>query len=160
MGGTFEDYTVVGTRYIHGKKTYLDRTRALAADDTWKGFYVVVLKADSDESSLGNGYAGLSVQVMANGRGRVTGTMPDGTKVAYSGRMEVMDGNVCVLPAAIPLHRGKKGNVAQTVPSVNIRCGGVVVYRDVVVAENVLKHGVESFVDFFSAHFYNLRNFI
>ena len=109
MGGTFEDYTVVGTRYIHGKKTYLDRTRALAADDTWKGFYVVVLKADSDESSLGNGYAGLSVQVMANGRGRVTGTMPDGTKVAYSGRMEVMDGNVCVLPAAIPLHRGKKG---------------------------------------------------
>ena len=109
MGGTFEDYTVVGTRYIHGKKTYLDRTRALAADDTWKGFYVVVLKADSDESSLGNGYVGLSVQVMANGRGRVTGTMPDGTRVSYSGRMEVMDDNVCVFPVAIPLHRGKKG---------------------------------------------------
>ena len=108
MGGTFEDYTVVGTRYIHGKKTYLDRTRALAADDSWKGFYVVVLKAESDESSLGNGYAGLSVQVMANGRGRVTGTMPDGTKVSYSGRMEVMDDS-CVLPVAIPLHRGKKG---------------------------------------------------
>lgn len=109
MGGALEDYTIVGTRYIHGKKTYLDRTRALAADDSWKGFYVVVLKADSDESSLGNGYAGLSVQVMANGRGRVTGTMPDGTRVSYSGRMEVMDDNVCVLPVAIPLHCGKKG---------------------------------------------------
>ena len=109
MGGSFEDYTVVGTRYIHGKKTYLDRTRALAADDSWKGFYVVVLKAESDESGLGNGYAGLSVQIMANGKGRVTGTMPDGTKVSYSGRMEVMDDNVCVLPVAIPLHRGKKG---------------------------------------------------
>jgi uncharacterized repeat protein (TIGR02543 family) len=109
MGGTFGDYTVVGTRNIFDKKTYLDRSRALAADDTWKGFYVVVLKAESDESSLGNGYAGLSVQVMANGRCRVTGTMPDGTKVSYSGRMEVMDDNVCVLPVAIPLHRGKKG---------------------------------------------------
>ena len=109
MGGTFGDYTVVGTRNIFGKKTYLDRSRALAADDSWKGFYVVVLKAESDESSLGNGYVGLSVQVKANGRGRVTGTMPDGTKVSYTGRMEVMDDNVCVLPVAIPLHRGKKG---------------------------------------------------
>ena len=109
MGGTFGDYTVVGTRNIFGKKTYLDRSRARAADDNWKGFYVVVLKAESDDSNLGNGYVGLSVQVKANGRGRVTGTMPDGTKVAYTGRMEVMDDNVCVLPVAIPLHRGKKG---------------------------------------------------
>ena len=111
MGGSFGDCTVVGTRYIHGKKTYLDRSRALAADDSWKGFYVVVLKAESEASNLGNGYAGLSVQVKANGRGRVTGTMPDGTKVAYTGRMEVMDDNVCVLPVAIPLHRGKKGGL-------------------------------------------------
>ena len=109
MGGTFDEYVVVGTRNIHGKKTYLDRMRALAADDSWVGYYVVALKAESDESSLGNGYVGLSVQVKENGRGRVTGTMPDGTKVSCSGRMEVMDGNVCVLPFAIPLHRGKKG---------------------------------------------------
>ena len=109
MGGTFDDYTVVGSRYIHGKKTYLDRMKALAASDSWKGSYVVVLKAESDESSLGNGYAGLSLQVMANGRGHVSGTMPDGTRVSYTGYMEVMDGNVCVLPVAIPLCRGKKG---------------------------------------------------
>ena len=82
---------------------------SLSVDDNWKGYYVVVLKAESDESSLGNGYVGLSVQVKANGRGRVTGTMPDGTKVSYTGRMEVMDDNVCLLPVAIPLHRGKKG---------------------------------------------------
>ena len=109
MGGTFGEYTVVGTRYIHGKRTYLDRVKALSADERWKGNYVVVLKAESDASSLGNGYVGLSVQVKANGRGRVAGTMPDGTKVSYTGRMEVMDDSVCELPVAIPLHRGKKG---------------------------------------------------
>ena len=109
MGGTFGEYTVAGMRYIYGKKTYLDRVSALTADECWKGSYVVVLKAESDASSLGNGYVGLSVKMSANGRGRVTGTMPDGTKVSCSGRMEVMDGNVCVMPVAIPLHRGKKG---------------------------------------------------
>ncbi|MBQ6011326.1 MAG: InlB B-repeat-containing protein [Kiritimatiellae bacterium] len=108
MDGSFDDYTVVGVRDILGKKTYLDRTCALAAGDNWKGNYVVVLKADSDESSLGNGYAGLSVQVKANGKGRVTGTMPDGTKVAYTGRLEISDES-CSLPVVVPLHRGKMG---------------------------------------------------
>lgn len=108
MEGTFEDYTVMGTRDIFGKKTHFDRIRALAADDNWKGYYVVVLKAESDESSLGNGYAGLSVQVKANGKARVTGTMPDGTKLTYNGRMEVLDDG-CVLPVIVPLHKSRRG---------------------------------------------------
>ena len=108
MEGSFDDYTVVGVRDILGKKTYLDRTHALAAGENRKGNYVVVLKADSDESSLGNGYVGLSVQVKANCKGRVTGTMPDGTKVAYTGRLEISDES-CALPVVVPLHRGKKG---------------------------------------------------
>lgn len=108
MAGSFEDYTVVGVRYLFGMKTYLDRVYALAAGDNWKGNYVVVLKADSDGANVGNGYVGLSVQVKANGKGRVTGTMPDGTKVAYTGRLEISDEG-CSLPVSVPLHRGKRG---------------------------------------------------
>ena len=84
MEGTFGDYAVVGTRYIYGKRTYLDRSKAMAADEDWNGYYVVALKAESGESSLGNGYVGLSVQIKNGGSGRVTGTMPDGTKVCHS----------------------------------------------------------------------------
>ena len=108
MDGTFGSYIVVGVRDISGKKTYLDRMKAKAVGDNWRGNYVVALKADSDESSLGNGYAGLSVQVRANGRARVSGTMPDGTKVSYSGRMEISDDS-CALPVVAQLHRGRKG---------------------------------------------------
>lgn len=108
MDGTFGSYMVVGVRDISGKKTYLDRMKAKAVGDNWRGNYVVALKADSDESSLGNGYAGLSVQVRANGRARVSGTMPDGTKVSYSGRMEISDDS-CALPVVAQLHSGRKG---------------------------------------------------
>lgn len=108
MVGTFNDCEVVGARNIFAKKTYLDRRRALSMEENWKGYYVVVLRAESDESSLGNGYIGLSVQVKSRGKARVSGTMPDGTKVAYTGNMEVFDDN-CVLPVVVPLHAGKKG---------------------------------------------------
>ncbi len=108
MDGTFGSYMVVGVRDISGKKTYLDRMKAKAVGDNWRGNYVVALKADSDESNLGNGYVGLSVQVRANGRARVFGTMPDGTRVSYSGRMEVSDDS-CALPVVAQLHRGRKG---------------------------------------------------
>ena len=108
MEGAFGSYSVLGARDIFGKKTYLDRTKAKAAVDNWKGNYVVALKADSDESSLGNGYVGLSVQVRANGRTRVSGTMPDGTRVSYSGRMAVFDDH-CLLPVVVPLYSGKRG---------------------------------------------------
>lgn len=108
MEGTFGDYAVVGTRYIYGKRTYLDRSKAMAADEDWNGYYVVALKAESGESSLGNGYVGLSVQIKSGGSGRVTGTMPDGTKVAYTGRLEVLD-DYCLLPVVVPLYSGKKG---------------------------------------------------
>ena len=108
MEGTFGNYTVVGVRDISGKKTYFDRTKAKAMGDDWKGNYVVALKAESDESSFGNGYVGLSVQVRANGKARVSGTMPDGTKVSYSSRMEISDDS-CTLPVVVQLHRGKKG---------------------------------------------------
>ena len=109
LEGTFGDYTVVGTRYIFGKKTYLDRVKAKETDDNLKGNYVVVLKSDPDESSLGTGYVGLSVQVRVGGRAHVAGTMPDGTKVSCTGRIEVHDGNVCELPVVVPLHTGKRG---------------------------------------------------
>ena len=108
MDGTFGSYMVVGVRNISGKKTYLDRTKATAAGDNWKGNYVVALKAESDESSFGNGYVGLSVQVRTNGRARVSGTMPDGTRVSSSCRMEISDDS-CVLPVVVQLHHGKKG---------------------------------------------------
>ncbi len=108
MEGAFGSYSVLGARDIFGKKTYLDRTKANAVGNDWRGNYVVALKADSDESSLGNGYVGLSVQVRANGRTRVSGTMPDGTRVSYSGRMAVFDDH-CLLPVVVPLYSGKRG---------------------------------------------------
>lgn len=108
MEGAFANYTVVGTRYVFGRKTYLDRVKAMEANDNWKGYYVVAFKSGSDESSLGNGYVGLSVQIKTGGKARVTGVMPDGTKVAYTGRIEVFDGYI-LLPVAVPLNSGKKG---------------------------------------------------
>ena len=109
LEGSFDAYTVVGTRDISGKKTYLDLVKAKEADDNWRGNYVVVLKSDSDESNLGKGYVGLSVQVRVGGRAHVTGTMPDGTRISCTGRLEVHDGNVCELPVVVPLYPGKKG---------------------------------------------------
>ena len=109
MEGSFGDYSVTGTRYIFGKKTYIDRVKALAADNNLKGYYTVVMKADSDDSSLGNGYVGLSVQVKSGGKVRVSGTMPDGTKATFNGRFCMRDDETCELPVVIPLHSGKKG---------------------------------------------------
>ena len=110
MEGDFDSYAVVGARNLFGRKTYFDYVQAQVAEDNWKGTYVAALKAESDESSLGNGYLPLSIQVKAKGKARVAGTLPDGTKIAYSGQMEVRDG-VCVLPVAVPLYSGKKGGL-------------------------------------------------
>ena len=109
MEGTFGDYSITGTRHIFGKSTYIDRVKALTAENSLKGYYTVVLKAESDESSLGNGYVGLSVQVKSGGKARVVGTMPDGTKASFNGTLCVMDDETCVLPVVIPLHSGRKG---------------------------------------------------
>ena len=110
MEGDFDSYTVVGARNLFGRKTYFDYVLSQGTEDNWKGTYVAALRAESDESSLGNGYLPLSIQVKAKGKARVAGTLPDGTKIAYSGQMEVRDGG-CVLPVAVPLYSGKKGGL-------------------------------------------------
>ena len=110
MEGDFDSYVVVGARNVFVGKTYFDHVQSQAADDNWKGTYVVALKAESDGAGLGNGYLPLSVQVNENGKAHVTGVLPDGTKIAYSGQMEVRDGG-CVLPVAVPLYSGKKGGL-------------------------------------------------
>ena len=57
------------------------------------------------------GYAALSVSVSQNGKVRVKGNAPDGTKITGTAQM-VKDGEQFRIPIAVQTHAGKKGGIA------------------------------------------------
>ena len=105
--GDFEGLTIVGARNMFGAKTDWDRRTALAAVDDCEDVRSVVLMADGD-SPLANGYIALSVSLSKKGKAKVSGMLPDGTKVNVSAQLLVFEDHY-VLPVVVPLYSGKKG---------------------------------------------------
>ena len=114
LEGDFDGYEIVGARNMFGEKTDWDKRTSRAAIDDWGGTYAVVLESDGD-SPLANGIVVLTVKVAAKGKCKVSGTMPDGTKVSISSQLQILHadveggGTTCELPVVVPLYSGKKG---------------------------------------------------
>lgn len=114
LEGNFDGYEIVGARNMFGEKTDWDKRTSRAAVDDWGGSYAVVLESEGD-SPLANGVVVLTVKVAAKGKCKVSGTMPDGTKVSVSSQLQILHadaeggGTTCELPVVVPLYSGKKG---------------------------------------------------
>ena len=107
MTGDFEGLEIVGARNMFGAKNDWDRRTALASVDDCEDVRTVVLMADGD-SPFANGYIALSVSLSKKGKGKVSGMLPDGTKVNVSSQLLVFEDHY-VLPVVAPLYSGKKG---------------------------------------------------
>lgn len=103
--GSFEGYDLYAWENIFSAKTFNERKVALAQLDDHGGAYTVALSADD---SGYDGYAVIGLTIGARGRTKVTGTMPDGTRVSATAQMIVAD-DVCCLPVVAPMYTGKKG---------------------------------------------------
>lgn len=109
LDGSLDGYDVVAARNLFAYSTEWDRRAALAAVDDCGGTHAVVLKADGDDP-LSNGYMALSVNIGGKGKTKVSGMMPDGTKVSVSSQLLVLpDADEYVVPVVVPLYSGKKG---------------------------------------------------
>ena len=92
--GTFDDYEIDGVRNLLSAtaKTADAKAEKAAATEIankFKGNYVM---AYSDE----NGWNGLSVQVMAKGKVKVSGTLANGTKVSTTSQLIVGEDYCCI----------------------------------------------------------------
>ena len=114
LEGDFDGYEIVGVRNMFGEKTDWDKRTSRAAIDDWGGSYAVVLESEGD-SPLANGIVVLTVKVAAKGKCKVSGTMPDGTKVSVSSQLQLLHADAeagettCELPVVVPLYSGKRG---------------------------------------------------
>lgn len=107
MEGDFDGFNIVGARNMFGAKTDWDRRTALAAVDDCEDVCSAVLKADGD-SPFANGCVALSVSISKKGKAKVSGVLPDGTKVNVSSQLLVFEDHY-VLPVVAPLYSGKRG---------------------------------------------------
>lgn len=108
------DYEIVGARDRYSSASVAAKSLVRTALANAKGVWNVVLpveSADGDGAVLAQGYVGLSVTIGAKGKSRVSGTMPDGTRVAVSPVLIIGDG-CCCLPVVVPMYSGKKGGFA------------------------------------------------
>ena len=114
LEGNFDGFEIVGARNMFGEKTDWDKRTARATIDDWGGTYAVVLESEGD-SPLANGIVVLTVKVATKGKCKVSGTMPDGTKVSVSSQLQILHADAeagvtaCELPVVVPLYSGKKG---------------------------------------------------
>ena len=109
LDGSLDGYEVVAARNLFANLTEWDRRAALAAVDDCSGTHAVVLRANGD-APLSSGYAALSVIVGSKGKTKVSGMLPDGTKVSVSSQLLILpDANEYVVPVVVPLYSGKKG---------------------------------------------------
>lgn len=110
LEGSLDGYDVVAVRSPFSGTSDEDRRTALAAKDDWGSPRVVVLRASGD-SPMANGYATLSVKPGTKGKVRVSGMLPDGTKVSTSAQM-MLGEDSCEIPVVAPLYTKKAGGFA------------------------------------------------
>ena len=105
-GLTFTASGVTGTLNGYSVDGAIDASKSkdavtVAVLDAFKGkSYVMALepeKATGENAAMANGVAGLSVVFSMKGKAKVTGTMPDGTKVSVSSQL-IVGSEWCCLP--------------------------------------------------------------
>lgn len=107
MRGELGAYEIADARDVF-KKTGDPKASALSR---WLGVYTLVLEtadASGANAGLAWGYSGLSVEVKAKGKVKVTGSLVDGTKVSVAGQLLVGERKCCV-PVVAPLYSKQGG---------------------------------------------------
>ena len=107
MSGGFDGYDIVGARNMFDEKTDWDKRTARAALDNCGDARAVVLQSNGD-SPLANGFVALTISFSSKGKSKVSGVLPDGTKVNVTSQLLVFEDR-CVLPVVAPLYSGKRG---------------------------------------------------
>ena len=82
LTGTLGGYALDGARNVFSSKNADSTLKAAQALKRWQGTYVVAWDG-------GNGWNGLSIEVKAKGKAKVSGTLADGTKVSASSQLLV-----------------------------------------------------------------------
>ncbi len=105
LTGSLDGYELSAWENLFSAKTFGARQPALAELDDHGGSYTAAFQA---EGSTYDGYAAAGISIGARGKTRVTGIMPDGTRINATAQMIVSSDISCV-PVVVPMYRGKKG---------------------------------------------------
>ena len=107
LWGELGAYEVEGARNVFAKA---GDPKAVVLSK-WQGAYALVLEtvdATGSGSMFAWGYSGLTVEVGAKGKVKVSGTMVDGAKVNVASQLLVGESRCCV-PVVVPLYMKKGG---------------------------------------------------
>ena len=111
VSGSFDDLDVVAVKDVFSSSEKSDRATAAALISEVAGNYNVVLPAESDGEYSFSGYAGVSLQIGKRGTAKISGFLPDGTKLSATAPI-VCDDEIVLIPAVLPAYIGKKGGIA------------------------------------------------
>ena len=111
VSGSFDGLDVVAGRDFFSSSARPDTIRAKTVLDELGGLYNVVLSAIPDGDYAFYGYVGISLQIGQRGSVKISGALPDGTKLTASCPLVCLDDQIYV-PAVIPAYSGKKGGIA------------------------------------------------
>ena len=111
VSGSFDGLDVVAGRDFFSSSVRPDTIRAKTVLDELGGLYNVVLSATPDGDYAFCGYVGISLQIGQRGSVKISGALPDGTKLTASCPLVCLDDQIYV-PAVIPAYSGKKGGIA------------------------------------------------
>lgn len=111
VSGSFDGLDVVAGRDFFSSSARPDTIRAKTVLDELGRLYNVVLSAIPDGDYAFYGYVGISLQIGQRGSVKISGALPDGTKLTASCPLVCLDDQIYV-PAVIPAYSGKKGGIA------------------------------------------------
>ena len=111
VSGSFDGMDVVAGRDFFSSSARSDTIRAKTIFDELGRLYNVVLSAAPDDDYAFCGYVGMSLQIGQRGSIKISGALPDGTKLTASCPLVCLDDQIYV-PAVIPAYSGKKGGIA------------------------------------------------
>ena len=109
--GSFDGMEVVAVRDVFSSSAKADKAKSAALLKEIERCYNVVFSAVSDDEYGFSGYAGISLQTDKRGTAKISGSLPDGTKLSASAPMVCAEEMVFV-PAVLPAYKGKKGGIA------------------------------------------------
>ena len=111
VSGSFDGLDVVAGRDFFSSSARPDTIMAKTVLDELGGLYNVVLSVIPDGDYAFYGYVGISLQIGQRGSVKISGALPDGTKLTASCPLVCLDDQIYV-PAVIPAYSGKKGGIA------------------------------------------------
>lgn len=114
-GSLGEGLEIAGVRNVFASKDAADKTKAAEAMAKWQNTYVFAMEAINPEEAgpFVNGYGVFTLTVGKNGKSKLAGFMPDGTKVSYSTQMLLGEKDAHV-PITVPLYK-KAGGIGMDI---------------------------------------------